>query len=259
MDFVGEALEVRGGITGVREVGGRRFIAVELVIHNLDQKRDTTAGWAVVIDGSYLDPTKVLDDEAHAPPEWRLDLGVCKEDPAAPMCARQKLSQRLEHVESEYAIDLSRLRLFAEAVGDLSPRYFDPTSIAAKVCGGVLAPPLFPLHALEALPGGHPLSTEHTAMGREGVNEVGRHMAGHVGIEIGWNGGNKVQIHSQARAGDRVVADSTLVGAYRRVGRVGGPMYFFETLNRYATATGRPLVTERQTMICRAKEDQGEI
>jgi hypothetical protein len=186
----------------------------------------------------------------------KLDQSIRPDDETMPAHVRAKLGTQIERIESDYAIDLSRLRLFAEAVGGLNPMHFDPESPVAKAVGAVLATPLFPLHALESKPGKLALSTDPEAMGREGVNEIGRHMAGHFGYEIAWNGGNKVEVHSLARAGERVTAESILVGAYARVGKVGGRMFFFETLNRYRTITGRPLVTERQTMICRAKTEK---
>lgn len=257
MDIVGQTLEVRGKVSEVQAVGPHVFVTVDLAIHNLEQGKDTTTGTAIVICTDALDPSRVVGDWASLPADLHLDQSIRAEDPAMPARVREKLGHRLEHVKSDYPIDLSRLRLFAEAIGGLWPIHFDPECPEAKAAGSVLATPLFPLHALEARPGVHVLSTDPEAMGREGVNEVGRHMAGHFGIEIAWNGGNKVEIHSLARLGDRVEAESTLAGAYARVGRVGGRMLFFETLNRYSTTTGRPLVTERQVMICRANEGKG--
>ena len=55
--------------------------------------------------------------------------------------------------------------------------------------------------------------------------------------------------------GERVVAESLLAGAYTRVGRAGGSMVFFETLNSCATETGRPLLTEREAVICQVADD----
>ena len=44
---------------------------------------------------------------------------------------------------------------------------------------------------------------------------------------------------------------TALVAARRRTGARGGQMLFFETLNDYREAGGRPLVTERQSMVLR--------
>ena len=91
-------------------------------------------------------------------------------------------------------------------------------------------------------------------MGREGVNVVGRNLSTrfHLDPAGGMNAGNRVQIHSLARAGERIRADSTMVGARRRLGKHGGDMMFFETLNRYMECGGRPLVTERQTVVVKS-------
>ena len=71
------------------------------------------------------------------------------------------------------------------------------------------------------------------------------------GALISLNAGNQVQVHSLARAGERIRARSTLVGARRRSGARGGDMVFFETLNHYTETGGRPLLTERQSMVFR--------
>lgn len=255
MDFVGQTLEVHGEVLESREVGAQSYVTIRFGVRNVEQGVDNTAGIAVLIRNGRPASTQVVEDIS-TPAEMHLDTSIREPDPTMPQRVNDRLGARLERVESDYDIDLSRLRLFAEAVGGLRAIHFDPDSPAAKEAGGVLATPLFPLHALEAIPGRLRLSADPAAMGREGVNEVGRHMAGHFGFEIAWNGGNKVQVHSLACAGERVVAESTLAGAYSKVGKVGGRMLFFETLNRYATNSGRPLVTERQVMICRQSEDK---
>jgi acyl dehydratase len=253
MDLVGETLEVRGRIAQVRDWSGLQLLFVDVVIHNLDQGKDTTAGTAIILYQAGGETAWTKGAGRELPEDLRLDQSVLPPDPSIPNHIRQKLGTRVEYVESSYAIDLSRLRLFAEAVGGLRAVHFDPGSAEAIAAGGVLAPPLFPIHGLEALPGRFPLSTDPRAMGREGVNEVGRDMARLFGIQIAWNGGNKVQIYSLAKAGERISAESTLVGAYSKSGRLGGRMMFFETLNRYRVAGGRELMVERQTMICRTE------
>jgi hypothetical protein len=44
---------------------------------------------------------------------------------------------------------------------------------------------------------------------------------------------------------------STLVGAHTRTGKRGGQMLLLETLNHYSESGGRPLLTERQTVVLR--------
>lgn len=251
-DYVGDKLRVQGSITGRQRHGGLEFVSVQVEIVNAARDEVTTRGTAVVL----VDPAgaPVLDAlTLDAPAGMALDEQVLPADGATPAHINARLGSILADRASRYAIDLSRLRLFADAVMDLPAWHYDLPAGAASPWGGVVAPPLFPLHALEALPGTLPLSEEVHAQGREGVNEVGRDLGPMFGISAagGMNAGNRVQVHSLARAGEFVHARSTLVGARQRSGRRGGDMVFFETLNQYAEAGGRPLVTERQTVVLR--------
>jgi acyl dehydratase len=251
-DFVGQKLQVRGAVGAVRRGGAHDFVEVEVEIVNLDRDEVTTRGRAIVLHRADRPVLDALD--VQAPAQFALPLAPSAPDPAMPDEANARLGQPLEERESRYAVDLSRLRLFAEAVVDLDPAYFDPQ--AHSPWGGVVAPPLFPLHGLEALPGAFVLSEDPHAQGREGVNEVGRDLARAFGFPPagGMNAGNRVQVHSLARAGERIRARSTLAGVRRRAGSRGGDMVFFESLNEYSEAGGRPLLTERQTVVLRRVE-----
>lgn len=250
-DYVGQKLQVRGTAGASQRVDGRTLLEVDVQIANLDRDEATTRGRAVLIlpEG---DGPPVLDALGFAgAPGMALPRDVEAAGPATLEQARAMLGQELEHRESAYPLDLSRLRLFADAVMDLDPIHFDPA--APSPFGGVVAPPLFPLHGLEALPGSHPLSEDPMAQGREGVNEVGRDLAPRFGLAAagGMNAGNRVQVHSLARPGERIFVRSKLVGAHKRNGTRGGEMVFFESLNDYAEAGGRPLLTERQAVVVR--------
>jgi acyl dehydratase len=250
-DYVGEKLRVQGKVTASQALGSRTFVSVQVEIFNTDRAEVTTRGEAVVIVQDGQPVVEAL--EVHAPEGMGLPEDVAAPDPAMAPAINARLGTQIDARASRYAIDLSRLRLFAEAVMGLAPEHFDSEAGAASPWGAVVAPPLFPLHGLEAMPGALPLSEDIRAQGREGVNEVGRDLAQMFGFEPvgGMNAGDRVQIYSLARAGERIRADSTLVGARRRTGKRGGDMVFFETLNRYTECGGRPLVTERQTVVVR--------
>lgn len=249
-DFVGEKVQVRGTTGAAHVAGGRTFLEVQVEIFNVDRGKATTRGHAVMLLPGEREP--VLDALDLQPPSgFELPLDAAPPDPATPAHINARLGAELDVRESRYPIDLSRLRLFADAVMDLDPAHFDPQ--APSPWGSVVAPPLFPLHGLEALPGTYPLAETPDAQGREGVNEVGRDLGPQFGFSAagGMNAGNRVQVHSLARVGERIRVRSTLVGARRRTGSRGGEMIFFETLNRYSEAAGRPLLTERQTVVLR--------
>jgi acyl dehydratase len=251
-DFVGEKLQVCGTAGASWTSGGRHLLEVDVRIVNLDRNEVTTQGNAVVLlpDEPGVHVLDALGFDG--PPELALPLGA---EPASgdtsdlPGDSAGWIGRELECRESAYPIDLSRLRLFADAVMDMDAWHFDQD--ARSPWGAVVAPPLFPLHALEARPGTYPLSEDAEAQGREGVNEVGRDPAPRFGLSAagGMNAGNRVQVHSLARAGERVRARSSLAGVRRRTGPRGGDMVFFETLNEYAETGGRPLLTERQMVV----------
>lgn len=244
-DFVGEKLQVRGRC-GQRQ---ERWLDVEIQIVNLDRSKVTTRGRATVLL-PLLGP--VLDAiDLQGPDGLALPLELTPKEPDLPPAIRTLLGTELEQRESKYPLDLSRLRLFADAVMDLNPVHYDPQ--ANSPWGLVVAPPLFPLHGLEARPGDYPLSEAPDAQGREGVNEVGRDLAARFGWRAagGMNAGNRVQVHSLARVGERLRARSVLASAKLRRGARGGEMLFLETLNRYSEAGGRPLLDERQTVVYR--------
>ncbi|NML43382.1 hypothetical protein HHL11_06435 [Ramlibacter sp. G-1-2-2] len=250
-DSVGQKLQVRGTAGASHRVDGRTLLEVDVQIANLDRDETTTRGRAVLVLPDD-DRCPVLDALGfEGAPGMALPHDAEEPGPGTLEQARAMLGQELERRESAYPLDLSRLRLFADAVMDPDPVHFDPA--APSPWGGVVAPPLFPLHGLEALPGSYPLGEDAMAQGREGVNEVGRDLAPRFGLSAagGMNAGNRVQVHSLARPGERICVRSVLAGAHKRSGPRGGEMVFFESLNAYTEAGGRPLLTERQAVVVR--------
>ena len=250
-DYVGERVTVRGTVGVLQRHAGSDLVEVLLEIFNEDRCEVTTRGRAIVVlspgEQRMQDALNFLGPEDQRLP---LDVSAGHETDGAPAEAVRCLGQSLDQRTSAYPVDLGRLRLFADAVMGLDPVHFDPSQ-AAAAWGGVVAPPLFPLHSLQALPGSFPLSEDDGSQGREGVNEIGRDLAERFGLPGagGMNAGNRVQIHSLVRPGERVRADSKLVGVRRRAGAGRREMVFLETLNTYAEDGGRPLLTERQTMV----------
>ncbi|MCM5570400.1 MaoC family dehydratase N-terminal domain-containing protein [Burkholderiaceae bacterium FT117] len=251
-DFLGEALSVGGSVRSVERRAGLEMVLVDVAITNLGQQRDTTLGSAVLVRRAPGDAT-----EAFVVPEALGDLALDEsiEEPVGPVPPQLAVAigEAPQRRVSAYPLDLSRLRLFADAIGDLRAEYFDPEAGRASAHGTVVAPPLFPIHGLEAMPGSLPLSTDPAAMGREGVNEIGRNLAARLGIALpgAVNGGNDVEIASLLRVGETVSATSAIVGASVKSGSRGAAMLIVRTLNTYRTTGGRLLLKEKQTSICR--------
>lgn len=250
-DFVGEHLELRGRVLRTEQVGDRSFAHVELEIRNPRQGKATTTGSAILL----LDtPCWETVDWDRLPKAWRIDETVMpNDDTAVPREVRELIGRDDERLVSFCALDASRLRLFADAVGGLRRWHFDPRAAAAAGLSAIVAPDLFPIHAIEAEPGTLPLSQEPIAMGREGVNESGRNFARRFGFPPngGVNGGNEAEIHSALRLGETACASSRLLSARVKAGARGGDMLFATSLNTYATLGGRLLMREKQLMIYR--------
>ena len=249
-DHVGQKLQVRGTAGESRTEGAHGYVEVAVEIVNLDTAQVTTRGRATLVmrlDGTPLLAATGLD----LPPDLALPREPAEPDATTEPALAAQLGTVLDTRTSEYPLDLSRLRLFADAVLEPDPVHFDPD--VPSPWGVVVAPPLFPMHALEARPGTYPLSEELDAQGREGVNEVGRDLAQRFGFGPagGMNAGNRVQVHSLLCVGERVRVRSVLAGIRRRTGPRGGDMLFVETLNDYEETGGRSLLTERQTVVYR--------
>jgi acyl dehydratase len=253
MDLVGEALEVRGAVRAVERHGSRAFVTVEAHIRNLDRDQSTTLATGIVVlsDGGAV--TDCLD--ASLPDHLRLPTAVGGAEGHVPAHIASRVGERLDSVVSCRALDLGRLRLFADAVMGLRAWHHDPAAAAASPYGRVCAPPLYALHGLEAAPGTWSLSEDPRASGREAVAEMPRDLAARFGIDPSGslNGGSRIEVHSPLYVGETLQADSTLVGVKHRVGRTAGAMLIFDTVNRFSERGGRPILTERHSSIYRLK------
>jgi acyl dehydratase len=252
MDLAGHALEVRGSVSEVEEKGDCAFAAIDLAIFNLDAQQATTTGRGIV--ALRHDGKPMLDAvDLPVPDRYCLDIAPEPPDGEVPECIRAAVGSELDRIESAYPLDLSRTRLFAEAVMGLRPVHYDPRLAAESGYGAVVAPPLYPLHGIDLPPGTLPLGEDPEASGREAVAELPRDLASRFGIapKGSLNGGSRIEVHSLLRVGERIMATSELAGVKRRAGRSGRTMLIFDTINRFREARGRPLLTERHASIYR--------
>lgn len=237
-DFVGDSLEVHGTVRSVESVGNATLLVVDLAIRNATQSKATTTGWAALSSA----PDIPLPESLH------MDDAVHATSGTAPPALEALVGSRFETAVSATPLDASRLFLFADAVGGLRDRYFRPADGSTAV-----APPLFPIHALQPEPGSLPLSLDPEALGREGVNEMGRNFGRRFGVpDKGLtNGGSDVEVFSLLGTGETVRATSTMLGVAVKPGASGIPMLLTTVLNDYSTTGGRRLMREKQTTIYR--------
>tara|TARA_Y100001934_G_scaffold277814_1_gene377530 strand:+ start:315 stop:1367 length:1053 start_codon:yes stop_codon:yes gene_type:complete len=249
IDFAEEHLAIHGEIEDVIEVAPYVAVRVGYRIHNSDQAADNTKGTGIVLldpDGRLL--TEI--DESGLPNDMGVDTSIRDVGDRVPDNFHELIGKPLDVVESVIPVDLSRLRLMADAVMNVSPWHYHPEKAAESPFGGVVAMPLYPLHGLESWPDTKPFDPDPEALGREGVTDVGRPNPTRFGMSpVGiLNGGNFVQIHSLVRPGETIAAESVLAGAVFRTDHPAGPGVFIDTLNRFRTTSGRALITERQVM-----------
>ena len=155
-------------------------------------------------------------------------------------------------LEATHPVEASEVRRFHHATMDPAPRYWDPDSPGARRCGGVVAPPGFPVHALRRAPAADdPL--EHDDHG--GLGGYGRSLRPglpplDLPLERLLNGGYQYEVFRYARIGERIVCRSRYKDIYQRDGSTG-PMVFVVIEDDYATADGAPLLRVTNTMILR--------
>lgn len=251
-DWVDEALEVRGRISDAVASGAFEVLWIELEIWNLDQAAANTRAQAVIVlDAGEPRPLLALP-EADLPAQCMLDQRFAEAGPELPPEAAVRIGLLIEAQTSHYPLDPSRLRLFAEAVGDCPAFQFDPAAGLASAYGAVVAPAMFPIHAIELAPGSRPLAEPDRSTGREGSSEIGRNLGARLGLAAGaaLNGGSSVEVHSRLAVGERVHAESRLAGVRFRDGRRGGRLLIIESLNEYRVAgSERLLLRERSRSV----------
>ncbi|MSP67652.1 MAG: hypothetical protein EXQ96_06070 [Alphaproteobacteria bacterium] len=259
IDFACDVLQVEGKVTAVGTIGPHLGVDIEVGIVNQTQGKQTTTGAATVLfDPGGLPLLGVVGDDL--PPPRRVPTGIEPATERVLPAMAAAVGTVLNRVDSFIPTDLGRLRLFAEAIMDVHPMHWDPAVGRLSPYGRVVAPPLYPLHGLESPPGTRQLSQDPDALGREGVNDVGRPDGSQFGIDPSGilNGGCRVEVQSLLRAGETLSAESTVASAaYRAETPAGGPGLYLDTLNRYWESGGRPLLTERQTMIYRLLTTDG--
>ena len=249
MDFAEEHLVVHGSIEDVAKAGPYVAVRVGFRINNPDQSADTTKGDAIVLldpDGEFV----VEVDEQDLPDEWRVDTSIREVGDDVPSQIREMAGKQVNVIESVIPVDLSRLRLMADAVMNVNPWHYHPKKAAEGPFGGVVAMPLYPLHGLESWPDAKPFDSNLESLGREAVSDIGRLDPARLGVPPGgiFNGGNFVEIHSLARPGDTLFGECILAGATYNADHPVGPSIIVDTLNHYRTTAGRALITERQIM-----------
>lgn len=158
-----------------------------------------------------------------------------------------------EWEESCDVVERGQIRRHIQATIEDDPVYWDDDYAAGTKFGGVVAPPLFPLHALR-VPAGTPDPFEGRATDPDFDGSVRGVMKGLVPLPIPLtrvlNGGNEVEIYQQAKPGEKIRVKSKYIDIYQREGK-SGPLVFLLTETSYFNEKNELLLKSVQTRIIR--------
>lgn len=150
-------------------------------------------------------------------------------------------------------IEAGAIRRFIQAIMDPDPIYWDK-DMASDRYGGVVAPPMYPVHAFRTPPSApDPLDEaiknprHHGAssfMARQGLPDPPIPLKGVL------NGGSDVEFFALAQVGDRLTLRSTIEDIYQKNGR-SGALIFVRIRLEISNQKGELLLINRQTSIYR--------
>lgn len=152
-------------------------------------------------------------------------------------------------------LERDALRRFVQAIMDHDPLYYDDAYAMGTKYGGLVAPPLYPVHAFRPLPGGaDPLDLLHDDPDADGSG-------GSDGVYFGLkpipspfkrllNGGNEIEFYRCLAVGERCIAHARFADVTLKQGK-SGAMLLTTIETRFTTEDGELLVINRQTLIWR--------
>ena len=150
-------------------------------------------------------------------------------------------------------VERGAIRRFTQAVIDSDPVYWNDGEAAATRYGGVVAPPLFPLHAFRRRPGTpDPLDRMSRDPDFDGVTrDFGMGLPQlPIPLKRLLNGGDQVEVYQLARPGDRIQGKSKYVDIYQKEGK-SGTLVFILVETVYRNQNKEILLKALQTHVLR--------
>lgn len=150
-----------------------------------------------------------------------------------------------------YPLTHDEIRRFSQAAMEIDPIHWSSAAARARGYADIVAPPLYPLHALRREPGtSDPLDAAYSDPDWDGIELVEDGLPPlDLPLERLLNGGVTAQVHDLAAPGDVISAQARYHDITERSGR-SGPMVFVVVETHYR-ADVRPLLTTHTTMIAR--------
>ena len=152
-------------------------------------------------------------------------------------------------------LERDALRRFVQALMDRDPLYYDEAHAAKTRFGGLVAPPLYPVHAFRTAPDApDPLDVLRADPNADGSGGNDGVFFGLTPIESPFkrllNGGNDIEFYRCLAVGERAIARARYVDVQLKHGR-SGSMLLVLIETEFRTETGEMLLVNRQTLIWR--------
>jgi len=160
-----------------------------------------------------------------------------------------------EPIVASMPLERDALRRFVQAVMDTDPLYYDAEVAARTRFGGLVAPPLYPVHAFRPAPGGpDPLDILRRQPEADGSG-------GNEGVYFGLapvdspfkrllNGGNEIEFFRCLAVGEKAVAKARYADVQLKQGK-SGSLLLVVIETEFRTEAGELLLINRQTLIWR--------
>jgi len=150
-----------------------------------------------------------------------------------------------------FPIEAGHIMVFARAIGDFNPVYFDPTYAATTDVGGIIAPPTFvqasaqydPDYPLRPHAGEPWIGSGRTASGKppRRENGDGNVAAGGTGLHAEQH----YEYYRPIRSGEVLTLSARLGETWTKEGRRGGQLQFRETITEFRGSDGELVVIAR--------------
>ena len=146
--------------------------------------------------------------------------------------------------DHDFPVDASSILLFASALGDTNPIYYDEAYAKTTPLEGVIAPPTFPIAAAHWNP----------TYSLRGVREIpakpeGTKKSEGVGSEAGGDltrvlhGEQRFEYHQPLRPGMKLRVSNRPGKSWEKEGKRGGKLRFSESISEYRDESGELVVT----------------
>lgn len=167
---------------------------------------------------------------------------------------RQMIDRPGPRFQALWPLGEEELRRFVQAVMEPDPVHWNRDAAKASRYGGLVAPPLYVIHATRRAPGTpDPLARLASEPDWDGL-DVGAGFGGLPLIEVPLsrvlNGGTEAEFFRLPRIGDLISAESRYIDIYERAGR-SGPMVFARVETLYTDQAEERIARVINTVIMR--------